>query len=674
MGIDWIWTFGEVKPHWAVKFRKVFNCDCDVTAKIRIAAENDCILYIDGEEIFRGINPEYYNNKSWTNLQYDFKSGKHVIAIWAYYVGEDFQTVVNSHSPGLFFEAKLSNGEVIKSDETWKCCEDFSLLRDQIDKVDFQLGFNFCFDNRLNDDYLSLEYDDSNWNTPQVFTYNGNFHARKINPMQKQAEVVGKLIDQGTFERNCALQGSYADIVAADNYSSKNPNGEYFIYDLGENFFGLIKLEIEAESGTIFDISHSEFLFENKVRAKVQYRNFTDRFISGGKNIETFILPRCIGGEFIQINSVNGKIKRLNVSLIPLKIELPEIKLAKSDNQTVNRLLESSKKTLELCMLEHYADCPWREQALYAGDSRWQMLFGYYLWGNYDYAAYNLEFLGESIRDNGLLAICAPCEVKLQITSFTIHWINAICEYTLYSNDMGVFERTAKLREKAVKALLARFDKESGLYYAPCDKNLWNFYEWEIYLDGLNGQNDAISFNHLGEFDEIDSVYNMLLIEMFKKLYQVTANEEYYHAAEKLCTTCRNYFYDKEQNYVKFYKHLDMKFEFVNSLAIYTEVVPQEKQADLIKKLMNDEFINATLSSLFYTVEVMANHSEESKIQLEKRLLNIFSPMLEDGKITTLWETADGAAAFDYSGSMCHGWSAILIYFYYKYIFQLKHI
>ena len=48
--------------------------------------------------------------------------------------------------------------------------------------------------------------------------------------------------------------------------------------------------------------------------------------------------------------------------------------------------------------------------------------------------------------------------------------------------------------------------------------------------------------------------------------------------------------------------------------------------------------------------------------------------MLEDGKTTTLWETADGAAAFDYSGSMCHGWSAILIYFYYKYIFQLKHI
>ena len=58
MQSNWIWKFGEVKSHWAVKFRKVFSCDDNLTAKIRIAAENDCILYIDGEEVFRGINPE----------------------------------------------------------------------------------------------------------------------------------------------------------------------------------------------------------------------------------------------------------------------------------------------------------------------------------------------------------------------------------------------------------------------------------------------------------------------------------------------------------------------------------------------------------------------------------------------------------------------------------------
>ena len=663
---NWIWIDGEIKQHWAVKFRKVVSFNCDITAEIRIAAENDCILYIDGEEIFRGCNPEYYNNKSWTTLQHNFKRGKHVIAIWAYYVGEDFQTVVNSRSPGLFFEAKLSNGEVIITDESWKCCEDFSLMRDRIDKVNYQIGFVFGFDNRLADNYLSLDYDDSTWQKPKTFSYTGTFHQRKIKPMQKQTPIIGKLLEQGTFYRDINLHGSYAEIVDVDDYNSATPNGEYFIYDLGENYFGLMQLEVEAETGTVLDISHSEFLFENKVRGKVTYRNFTDRFIVGGNGAEKFILPRRIGGEFIQINAVNGKIKNLKVSLIPLKIELPEIQLADFGNTTVNRILESSKKTLELCMLEHYADCSWREQALYAGDSRWQMLFGYQLWGNYDYAAYNLELLGESMRDNGFLAICAPCEVKLQIASFTIHWLNAICEYTNYSGDIGVFEKTKTIRERTMNAVTGRYDQETGLYYPPCDKNIWNFYEWQPYLDGLNGRTDCVNFDFLGDFDEVDSVYNMLIIEMFQKLYKITGDKSYHKQAENLKVACRNYFYDKENNFVRFYKHLDIKFEFVNSLAIYTGVVPEDKQNDLIISLMKQEFIPATLSSLFYTVEVMANYCKETKEYMHRRLLKFFEPMLEDDKTATLWETADGAAAFDYAGSLCHGWSAIPIYFYYK--------
>ena len=41
--------------------------------------------------------------------------------------------------------------------------------------------------------------------------------------------------------------------------------------------------------------------------------------------------------------------------------------------------------------------------------------------------------------------------------------------------------------------------------------------------------------------------------------------------------------------------------------------------------------------------------------------------MLMNGA-TTFWETELGAADFNRSGSLCHGWSAIPVYFYRKLI------
>jgi hypothetical protein len=41
---------------------------------------------------------------------------------------------------------------------------------------------------------------------------------------------------------------------------------------------------------------------------------------------------------------------------------------------------------------------------------------------------------------------------------------------------------------------------------------------------------------------------------------------------------------------------------------------------------------------------------------------------------TSFWETKDGAEAFGQAGSLCHGWSAIPVYFYYAYILGVKPV
>ena len=54
--------------------------------------------------------------------------------------------------------------------------------------------------------------------------------------------------------------------------------------------------------------------------------------------------------------------------------------------------------TLRLCMMEHYVDTPWREQCLYAFDSRNQMLCGYRAFeeGNSEYARANLLLISNA--------------------------------------------------------------------------------------------------------------------------------------------------------------------------------------------------------------------------------------------------------------------------------------
>ena len=89
----------------------------------------------------------------------------------------------------------------------------------------------------------------------------------------------------------------------------------------------------------------------------------------------------------MHISNISGPVRVRSFTFLPTDLKLP----APAEFHSEDRLLEASHRigirTLELCMHEHYEDCPWREQGLYAYDSRNQILYGYYVWGNYDFVS-----------------------------------------------------------------------------------------------------------------------------------------------------------------------------------------------------------------------------------------------------------------------------------------------
>ncbi|MBQ3895218.1 MAG: hypothetical protein II739_07820, partial [Clostridia bacterium] len=52
-------------------------------------------------------------------------------------------------------------------------------------------------------------------------------------------------------------------------------------------------------------------------------------------------------------------------------------------------------------------------------------------------------------------------------------------------------------------------------------------------------------------------------------------------------------------------------------------------------------------------------------------ITSLWGHMLYNGA-TSFWETIAGAADFDDAGSLCHGWAAIPVIIYYKYILGIN--
>ena len=125
------------------------------------------------------------------------------------------------------------------------------------------------------------------------------------------------------------------------------------------------------------------------------------------------------------------------LGVIPQVYEVDEIPF-KLKNELDQKIYDLSVNTLKKCMMEHYVDTPWREQCLYAYDSRNQILCGFYAFknGNKDYAKANLKLIGEDRREDGLLAICYPCGNDLTIPSFSLYY----CLSPVYSR----YSRNAK--------------------------------------------------------------------------------------------------------------------------------------------------------------------------------------------------------------------------------------
>lgn len=623
----WIWVENVSNPDTYGEFYDEFNWE-QGEVNCRISCDGDYTLFVNGQYVASNQYGDYEWYKAYDsiNLTPYLKKGKNSFAVVVWHFGFDSQRYLKA-SPGLIFEVSVQDKILISSGEKTLSRYSKAYKSGQRKLITRQLGYSFFYDATQEDDWLISGKD---FQFATIVNKNCCFVERPIAKLELLECVHGVLIGE---------------------------NMNHYVFDLGKETVGLASLNFVSDIPQKIRVDWGEDLQGGHVRRCIEHRDFSFEYIAkAGVNQYTNYMLR-LGCRYLEVYT-EAPIEIKSIGLIPQIYPVKENKV-QLDNLLDRQIYDTCLNTLKLCMMEHYVDTPWREQCLYVFDSRNQMLCGYYAFedGNVDYVRANLKLIAQDKRGDGLLSICYPCGMDLTIPSFTLYYFAQVNEYLQYTGDV---EFVQEVYDKLISIIdVFVNNRKNGLVLKFEGKNHWNFYDWSPYLDGaLHGTEEVIP----------DLMVNLLFIYALRNLQDIDEKLGHAFAYEEILkesTKCvKEAFYCKDTGLYSMTIGGGEYTVLGNSLAVLLGLSSGSESEYICEKIALGELHECSLSMRIFKYDalLLVNENKWKNFILDE-LRRDYKKMMDDGA-TSVWETIDGAAAFENAGSLCHGWTAIPIYYF----------
>ena len=616
----WIWIFdGNGADQYAEFFDTVtYSGD----AILKISCDSDYAVFLNGKYVASGQYGDFEHYKIYDEIDLSemLTEGDNALKILAYHTG----AATSRYRPakaGLLYEVTAGDTVIAYSREGVPSRKSPNYRSGLCRFLSVQLGFTFEYDSTAEETNL----------TPSV-------------EVEKYCRLLPRPIKRQKILKKREMK----------SVKALSPN--HYLVDLGGECVGLPQLELYSDTEQWVKVAFGEHIKDGRVRDTIGARNFYYRYKAKiGENAFTEYMIR-LGCRYLEISS-EEPLELRYAGLLPQVYEVEELPV-RLENALDKRIYDACVNTLRLCMMEHYVDCPWREQALYAFDSRNQMLSGYYAFsdGNRDYARANLLLISEDRREDNLLSITYPSGTELAIPSFSLHYVTAVLEYTEHTGDTTLAKEVLPKLRSIIDAFLKRL--QGGLISRFCGENMWNFYDWS---EGANYK--------LGEAVGEDLFLNCLLVIALKshgKICQILSFfDPYEEIVPQMITAIREAFLTDKRLF-KAEKTKELLTILGNSLAILAGVATNEEAKIICEKIAHGELIDCSLSAKVTEYSALISvDAEKYKPFILDEIRRDYSKMLESGS-DTVWETLGGCDDFSGAGSLCHGWSAIPVYFYHS--------
>lgn len=611
----WIWT----KENDGIDVYGEFRTEFDYhggNVRLEISADSEYAVFINGNFVYSGQYADFPWYKIYDEIEIGeyVNFGKNLLTVWVWRCGEvNFCHYVNRAA--VRFAVTVDRQAVSQSDGATfsRVLPDFRSGGQK--QITPQMGFSFCADGRVkpSDFERSVELTDM----PE------ELYLRPISRLKILEKCTAKRISES-------------------------------VYDLGRERVGLPFIELCAPYGEEIAVTFGERLTEEgSVPRRIGIRDFSFTVIGNGETMRVFNPLRKLGLRYFE---VSGNCTVYEIGVIPLEYPFEEIKRKFADERR-QKIYDVAVRTLKLNAFEHYFDCPWREQAFYALDSRFQMRYGYSAFSTTEYPYAALKLMSEDRNPMGFVSMVVPSSCKMVIPSFALFYVIAMEEYAAQTGDIRLienyFDKMAQVMQKFME------NKKKGLVQNFQEEGVWNFYEWNDVLDGSNflyQEDCALNLNYL------------LALQSMVKICKTLGKDgaRYENEVEDVKRRINAKYFDETSGLYKLSETSQGFTELCNAYAVLTETATGERAEKICAILADKEsgLVECTLSMISFKYDALL---KVDKKKYSAYVLNDidkkYSYMLAEGA-TSFWETMKGWRDFDNAGSLCHGWAALPVYYY----------
>ena len=629
----WIWNSNTYGKDTYCEFVNKFDYNGQGNVVINISCDSDYVLFVNGKFVASNQYSDYEFYKIYDSIKINkfLQKGKNIIAVLVWYFGIETTSRYYPYLAGLIYQVDIDGTPVLFSDQNTLSRKSLCYKSGQQKTISRQLGLSFYYDARMEDEWISgvAQYFENSIVVDKKCT----FFSRPNNKLKLLAPMEFSIV--------------------------LNDENKRFVIDLGKESVGLPMVKFYTDQEQEVNFSWGEHIIDGGVRRKIHYRDFSfGYYAKKGFNSYVNYMFR-IGARYIELN-FDLPVQLEYVGVIP-QVYPVDVIASKLDNQLDATIYSLCLNTLKNCMLEHYVDCPWREQALYSLDGRNQMLCGYYAFekNNAKYVRSNLLLISKDSRSDGLLSICFPSKLDLTIPSYSLYYILAVLEYIEHTGDKTILSQVMSKIENILSSFCNNM--KGGLVCKFPGKNYWNFYDWSKFHEGSYLKEDVM------EQDAVINALMVLALNSYKKLCSyINRRDIFLDIATKIKEKINQNFFDVEKGLYFVSKSTRQYTEVVNSLMVYSGVADDSVARRICQEIVEGNLVPCSLCMKVFVYDALIlTDVEKYSSYILQQIRKEYKYML-DNDATSTWETMEGNKAFDNAGSLCHGWSATPLYIYYK--------